>query len=339
MSSATKIVFDEIHTLEKQQFLSQKMLDVANQIHERFPKNNRIEKCPCCSSADHAFFTEKFGFPFDLCQACKHIFTNPMPRDEALNYYYNSELKTFENKFFNESRDARVKIFTHRLSAILENTIGTQLLDIGSAVGIFLDANRLEGSPFKITSCDISKEACSFVELNYREVRVIHSDVMLLQENEQFDCITLWDTLEHIVNPVELLTKLRHLLSNNGVLCFSTPNTDSFEWQIMGADHVQLLPPGHVNLYNTKNIEILLRASGFRVHVLSTPNATLDVSYIKKVLDKGSATQTTTPHNKIEALKSILASAFWESEQVEGAVIDYLKQHKKAGNMFVIAKK
>lgn len=340
MSGAKGIVFDEIHTLEKQRFLAQMMTEVSNEIHAKFPPQNPVSGCPCCGSVNHMFYAEKFKFQMDVCKACQHIFTNPMPSDDALNYYYNSELKVFENKFFNDTRSTRVKIFIDRLTEIQRQAKGNQLLDIGSAVGIFLDANRLAGKPFDITSCDISAEACSYISAHYEEVRVVHSDVMLLSEDKRYDCITLWDTLEHIVDPISLLEKLGRLLNPDGILCFSTPNTLSFEWKIMGMDHVQLLPPGHVNLYNTHNIHVLLKAAGFNINSLRTPNASLDVSYIKKMLSQQECAQhIDSMGGAVGALTKILCEAFWSSDLVEDALIDFLKRRTMAGNMVVIASK
>jgi 2-polyprenyl-3-methyl-5-hydroxy-6-metoxy-1,4-benzoquinol methylase len=262
-----------------------------------------------------------------------------MPSDAALNYYYNSDLKRFENKFFNDSRSARVAIFKYRLEIIRKYSRGNNLLDIGSAVGIFLDANRLADNPFEITSCDLSEEACNFIRSEYKEVNVVHSDVMHLSEEKRYDCITLWDTLEHIINPVGLLKKVKSLLNSNGILCLSTPNTDSFEWKIMGANHVQLLPPGHVNLYNINNIHLLMNSNGFRVEFLSTPNASLDVSYIKKILNSNMSNlgdcDADSPSSR---LLHQLNDAFWNCVEVENELIKYLNKKNRAGNMLVIAK-
>ena len=42
---------------------------------------------------------KKFEYDMDKCFECNHIFTNPMPREEALQYFYNSSYKDFENDF------------------------------------------------------------------------------------------------------------------------------------------------------------------------------------------------------------------------------------------------
>ena len=49
----------------------------------------------------------------------------------------------------------------------------------------------------------------------------------------------------------------------------------------MDTEHVQLLPPGHVNLYNKHNINKVLSRNGFETLSVSTLNPSLDLSYLK----------------------------------------------------------
>ena len=52
------------------------------------------------------------------CSECNHIFTNPMPGEEALQYFYNSSFKDFENEFFLDSFENRIPIFRQRLELL-----------------------------------------------------------------------------------------------------------------------------------------------------------------------------------------------------------------------------
>ena len=113
-----QITFDKVHTKEKQKLLKIKMNEVAELIHKRFSLKDKINVCPVCASKMINFHVNKYGFNMDKCDECEHIFTNPFPSEEALNFYYNSELKQFENKFFEDSFEDRVPIFTKRIEII-----------------------------------------------------------------------------------------------------------------------------------------------------------------------------------------------------------------------------
>ena len=170
MENNTQILFDDIHTKDKQNRLEEQFEIVSGSIHEKFNKLSKVDQCPCCNSHDIKSYMIKFGFNLDRCSQCAHIFTNPFPSSEALNYFYNSDYKKFENQFFNDSFEKRIPIFTYRLSKIKKYLRGSQnILDIGSSLGIFLEANKRANLNLDITSCDISSDACNLLKSKHAE--------------------------------------------------------------------------------------------------------------------------------------------------------------------------
>ena len=63
-----------------------------------------------------------------------------MPSQVQLDHYYNSDMKTFENDFFNDSFEQRIPIFNYRIQRIGDYLPQGRLLDVGSAIGIFVEA-------------------------------------------------------------------------------------------------------------------------------------------------------------------------------------------------------
>jgi 2-polyprenyl-3-methyl-5-hydroxy-6-metoxy-1,4-benzoquinol methylase len=51
-----------------------------------------------------------------------------------------------------------------------------------------------------------------------------HPDALPKLAGEHFDCIVLNDVLEHLVDPWDVLTRLRHFLAPDGVVVASIPN-------------------------------------------------------------------------------------------------------------------
>jgi 2-polyprenyl-3-methyl-5-hydroxy-6-metoxy-1,4-benzoquinol methylase len=322
--------FKAIHTQKKRTFLHSEMLKVSNEIHENFDLDEKLSHCPCCGSKDIQYFTNKFGFQLDTCSSCNHIFTNPFPSSKALQFYYNSKFKEFENEFFLESFDNRVPIFTQRLDLMSDLGCGRKVLDVGTAVGIFISANESSGERFQITACDISLDACNHIKKTYPTVRVLNEDIQDLPPNS-FDVVTLWDTIEHIPHPKDLLASIKNQLTKAGYFLFSTPNTKSFEWEVMNTDHVQLLPPGHVNLYNKENITSLLKNQGFIVKDIVTMNPSLDLTYIRNEIEKES--ESVSKKAAISLLDLIFKEDTFDSMQ------NSMRKNRMGGNMVVVAKK
>lgn len=333
MTYSNKLInYENIHTAKKREFLFQEISKVATEILSIFENKKREECCPCCGSELIAEYTKKFGFNLDICTHCRHIFTNPFPSNEALNYYYNSNFKEFENEFFLESFDRRLPIFDQRLSLIESISAGRNILDVGSAVGIFLEANERRGGGLNITACDLNKSSCDYLTVKYPTVKVINKDVTLL-ENANYDIVTLWDTFEHIPNPISLLSSIKRQLRIGGYFIFSTPNTLSFEWGVMGDNHVQLLPPGHVNLYNVQNIRILLNVNGFEVEDIKTMNPMLDLTYIHNVFKNLDVEQDLFGRASKRLMDIVL------NEKNLPSILKFMEYNLMAGNMIIVARK
>ena len=143
----------------------------------------------------------------------------------------------------------------------------------------------------------------------------------------------MWDTLEHIVDPETCLKKINALLKNNGIFAFSTPNTNSAEWDFAGSMHPQLLPPGHVNLYNVSNIDKILSRQDFKIESICTPNSSLDISFIRKHMEF--AIEESKDGFRYQKLLKKILSLKELSEPLQASI----SQKNYAGNMFVVARK
>lgn len=325
-----KITFDKIHTAKKQQLLQEMMTRTCREAVKLGNSSTKSNICPICHSNEIAYFTEKYGFPLSRCSNCDQLFCNPMPNKAQLQYYYNSEMKDFENEFFIESFENRIPIFEKRIDVIQKYVSSGNLLDVGSAIGIFLTALTRKQNHYKLFSCDPSKSACATLKERFQNIEVYPYMVEDLDMPSYFDAITMWDTLEHVIDPLLVSRKINSLLKTDGYWFFSTPNTHSFEWLTAGEQHVQILPPGHTNLFNPTSIRILLEQTGFNLIDTHTLNGTLDVSYIKKQLGMSQIFN----ENVGAYLKSHL------NEQAFSELFaEFLVKTKTAGNIFVIAQK
>lgn len=325
-----KITFDKIHTQKKQVLLKEMMMKINNEVIKIQNTNKKLTCCPICTSDEIVDYIKAYEFNMSICKCCKLIFCNPYPNDEQLYTYYNSEMKTFENEFFRESFENRVNLFKPRVELIKKYKKVGKLLDIGSAIGIFIEALNQNETLFEITCCDISKEACDELKEKYPKYKVLNDNFLHIDSSNKFDIISMWDTLEHIVDQNMLLKKIHHLLEEDGIFIFSTPNTNSFEWQIAKEKHVQLLPPGHVNLMNEKNINILLEKNNLEMVDSFTLNASLDISYVKKLIESADF--------DTEGIGLYLKEKIYD-QKFESMFEQYLIETKQAGNIVVVARR
>ena len=325
------IKFDEIHTKTKQQLLKSMMEKVNKEVAVLNNNNPKLYKCPICSSKKLDYFCHAFNFVMDECCDCGLIFCNPYPSSEQLDHYYSSDMKDFENQFFMDTFDKRVQIFEPRVKLISNYFTEGKLLDVGAAIGIFAQALRNENVSLDVTCVDLNENACLELKDRFPEMDVINANIFELGDELKFDVITMWDTIEHIPDASQLINKISKLLAKGGIFVFSTPNTKSFEWKIARQEHVQVLPPGHVNLFNEKAINILLENNGMELVEARTMNSLLDISYVEKFIA-----------NKNLESQGLLGDYFWDkltnNEKFIEMFSSYLISEKEAGNIISICK-
>ena len=199
--------------------------------------------------------------------------SDPMDIPRALHDRAVISLNTYVHSFFNyyeEKREDVIEIIPRQVRSIL---------DIGCARGRF-GATLKETLPF----CRVVG-----IELNAYEAekarrlldKVVIGDVLTVRLDEQFDCVTCLDMLEHVAQPEALLSKIREeFLRDKGFLLLSVPNVG--HWAVVEdllAGRWDYVPAGllcitHLRFYTLSTVQSLLRENGFevmRVNPVSSP--------------------------------------------------------------------
>ena len=90
-----------------------------------------------------------------------------------------------------------------------------KILDIGSSIGVFLEALNRGENYFQLTCCDIDKDSCDKLKNRYTKVDVINSDFVDIGKKKVYDIITMWDTVEHIVDQNLLFKSVKKMLKKD----------------------------------------------------------------------------------------------------------------------------
>lgn len=165
----------------------------------------------------------------------------------------------------------RSKKFLDRIAALLGQPPGEiRLLDVGCSSGAFLHAAVKLG--FRAEGVEPALQAAATAQAAGLKV---HRG--LLQEagyaDGQFDAITLFEVIEHLQQPQDLLKECRRILRPGGILLIGTGNTDSWSMAALGArwEYLHIAKHGgHVSFFNTGSIASLAQRSGFSVAAVRT---------------------------------------------------------------------
>lgn len=205
---------------------------------------------------------------FVLCTNCGLIFQNPRVNQSEINEYYPPEYDSYQVQDM-DSRDMSSRINQYGLSKrsriITDLVESGRLLDVGCASGNFL--RTMQKAPgWDLYGVEISEHAASIARDKYH-LNVFNGELIEAKYPENyFDVVTLWDVLEHVIDPKSLLLEVRRILRNSGYMIIRIPNGGSWDARLFGKYWSGLDAPRHYYVFNKNTITQLLGLSGFRVN-------------------------------------------------------------------------
>lgn len=134
-----------------------------------------------------------------------------------------------------------------------------RLIEIGSGYGYFLE---LAGRQWDVQGFEISAHAAQ--EAQRLKVPCIcgdylRHDALALQP----DIVCLWDTIEHLLSPRQMLEKVASDLKPRGVIAISTGDIGALLPRLQGRHWRLIHPPTHLWHFSSATLARLLRDVGF----------------------------------------------------------------------------
>ena len=173
-----------------------------------------------------------------LCSGCTLISSTIMPDVSIYDKSYVLKYQRYEKT------DLNAVINSFRFGVVHEFVEIGKVLDYGCGVGSFLKYSNVQG--ILTTGYDVNP---------YGD----YCDPVVLLDN--YEAVTLWDSIEHIVDPVKLL---RGLKPKYVFIC--TPSTDDFKGQRNNLPTWRhYMPEEHVHYFNEKSLIALLKSAGYDV--------------------------------------------------------------------------
>ena len=198
--------------------------------------------------------------PIVRCRGCGLI--QQRPRDDAATLarvYRGLSDHIYDSEDSNREVDADV-----HLALIKEHCPPpARLLDIGCATGLF--PARAQAGGYEVTGLDASNWAIERARMRGSGAEFSASTLESAAfAASSYRIITLWDVLEHVHSPVEVLDRVRHWLCPGGYLFLSLPNADSAVAKLMGKRWLLLLRE-HLWYFSPATIAQLFAANGFEL--------------------------------------------------------------------------
>jgi len=222
--------------------------------------------CIVCGSDRSKFLFEKNGYSMRRCRSCGFEYADFKPHEEFTRDFYTDDFfRNGHQKYgyadYLAEKANIMKLNAKRVGFIEKYVKGGALLDVGCAAGFFLEAL---GPHWDLYGCEPSAGMASTARMTFGD-RIVPQSFERYEPDRKFNVITLWDALEHLVDPAVCIRKVFSLLENDGYLFIGTPDTISPAAKILGRRWYHYIPPTHLHLFNRWNIFTFLRNNGFKV--------------------------------------------------------------------------
>lgn len=228
------------------------------------------------------------GFAILRCQRCGLLWTRAARTFDPDSLYTQEYFQGgVSDGYFDYLGSERflTKEYRARLSLIRARLPVGRLLEIGCATGAFLqEAQRY----YSVQGIDVSGFAVEAARKKGLDVSCGHLETTETLR-PPYDAIVMFDTIEHLKDPLSTLQRAREHLRPGGFIFISTGDVESLTARLLRGKWRLLTPPQHLWFFSARNLSLLLDRLGFRVLSLHHPWRLVPLTLIWYQLWRGSA--------------------------------------------------
>jgi 2-polyprenyl-3-methyl-5-hydroxy-6-metoxy-1,4-benzoquinol methylase len=215
--------------------------------------------CPVCGRNDAVAWLQKGELRLVRCRLCSMIYANPAPAEFASGQYYDRAGTDYYLSPAKLESDYAAVRFERELRIFRKHCQGGAVLDVGCSSGAFLfQLNQRFPGCYQVLGTDVSGPPLDYAE--GRGVAVMRGN-FLEQEfgQKQFDAVTFWAVVEHLLEPKPFLAKAWSVLKPGGLCFVLVPNMKSLAVRALGACY-RYLYPQHLNYFTKATLTKLVEA-------------------------------------------------------------------------------
>ncbi|HME41959.1 MAG TPA: class I SAM-dependent methyltransferase [Syntrophorhabdales bacterium] len=222
--------------------------------------------CTLCGSSEQIVRAVFGDATYAKC-TCGVTLADPMPtQTELTNFYNNNYVKSMgceeANPHFAEAYQPvyqSEKVLTFKdLRFPYEKGQGLRWLDVGCANGLFVGWIRQFG--YEAVGVDVASEMIQEARSKGLDCHCCEADEL----GSAFDIVSLWDVIEHSLNPKQLLGRVTRAVKRGGSLLLQTPCTGIIS-DTFGGSWREYTYPNHLHLFSQESLFYLLKDHGFMI--------------------------------------------------------------------------
>lgn len=236
--------------------------------------------CNLCGSVKRKLIRIENSLPISKCLDCSLVYVSAYPKREAgedvKDFTDNSQIDWNKNKY--ENVIEKNLDYLNRLVPAKG-----KMLDVGCGFGFFI--NRAQQSGWDTFGLDVSDFALNYAEKELKLPNLKKGELNQAgYEKNFFNAVTMWNVLEHVPNPSEVLKDIYQILIPGGLVAIRVPNV-AFHKMVLKSQsvfrrmkikiydydlsYIAAPPPHHLFGYSPATLKKFLINNGFKVHKIA----------------------------------------------------------------------
>lgn len=196
------------------------------------------------------------------CPICSLVYyqkNEPLNPEKIYNHEYFHGAEYFD---YTAAEPALRKTFAIRVQQLLKFKSDGSLFEIGSAYGYFL---QMASEHWQARGIDVAREAVRYARERLG-LDVMQGDFLDLEDEfESYDILCLWDTIEHLEQPISYVEKAARWLKPGGILALTTGDIGSFVASLRGRRWRLIHPPTHLFYFSKSTITRVLEKANLQI--------------------------------------------------------------------------
>lgn len=203
---------------------------------ERYQRKNglweEVKQCPVCGKKDKEFFLHRMGLDIYRCLECTHRYLDPRIKfEEAVKIYSDDSTASDIYKSPIQKEMDYIK-YSYGLKLIekLLPPSKSKIMDLGCGTGLFLKI-AFENGWNECIGIDANGNYVDEYQSDGKNgLKFINTTFEGLDKDKvgfDYDCISLWNVLEHLYDLNGIVGSMYEILKVNGLVFIMVPNVES----------------------------------------------------------------------------------------------------------------
>lgn len=159
-----------------------------------------------------------------------------------------------------------------------------KILDVGCASGRMTNEISKIFPKAKITGVDVYSKAINFGRHNYSHIKFLVADAHKLPfKDKTFDLIVCYETIEHVIEPTQILREIRRVMDGSGqaIIAMDSGNLMfRIVWWIWEKTAGKVWQGAHLHPFKHEELENAIKKSGLKILKKHFSHFGMEVSFV-----------------------------------------------------------